>query len=301
MLHQSQKTFILKYMNEGLLHARTMQQLELFLKQPSQFVLVTGPDGAGKNLFLHYLAKKILKKSEGTYKHKIIELGLEKPPSIEETRQLKRELHRKAAGDNEVNRVIIINKLSEMGQEAQNALLKVLEDIPESTISMAGARQPSNVLPTIRSRVTQQIDLLPVSLDEALKYFSNNNHSHETITSAWQMSGGRAELLRAILENDQHPMQDSVEIAKKLLKASTFEKLTLINDINKKDRTDIEQLITTLRMMAHSAIRNLSNKNTSNDAYMAWLNVSRQSLIAQQQLLSNAQTKMVLTNLCINI
>lgn len=49
-------------------------------------------------------------------------------------------------------RIVIVDAADEMNQSAANAILKLLEEPPESAILLLVAHQPSRLLPTIRSR-----------------------------------------------------------------------------------------------------------------------------------------------------
>lgn len=66
-------------------------------------------------------------------------------------------------------RIVVISRAQAMNPEAANALLKVLEEPPESTILILTADQTSDLLPTIVSRC-QQIRFNPISRKNITSY-----------------------------------------------------------------------------------------------------------------------------------
>ncbi len=69
-------------------------------------------------------------------------------------------------------RVIIMTEAEKMNQEASNALLKSLEEPPESTMFILTTRQHSDMLPTILSRC-QHVGFNPVSSEKIAVYIQN--------------------------------------------------------------------------------------------------------------------------------
>jgi len=70
-------------------------------------------------------------------------------------------------------RVVVISQAQAMNPEAANALLKVLEEPPGSTILILTAEQTSDLLPTIVSRC-QQIRFNPISRKSIASYLTQN-------------------------------------------------------------------------------------------------------------------------------
>ena len=62
-------------------------------------------------------------------------------------------------------RVVIVFRAHEMGVQAQNALLKLLEEPPERMVLILCADRPDSMLPTIVSRC-QQVRLMPMAEEE---------------------------------------------------------------------------------------------------------------------------------------
>jgi len=107
-------------------------------------LIFSGPSGVGKKL----VAQKLLKHLAGPLNVKVI--GEEKPPTIEEVRELSRWLSLKP-GEGE-KKGAVIDKAELMRGEAANALLKTLEEPPEYGYIVLITSNENALLPTIRSR-----------------------------------------------------------------------------------------------------------------------------------------------------
>src|SRR5690606_30390330 len=91
---------------------------------------------------------------------------------IESVRELQQFLKLKvpAAAGPAINRVVIIIRAERMRGEAQNALLKTLEEPPAGTCLILTTESSEQLLSTIVSRC-QELTVLPVSEAQAAEYF----------------------------------------------------------------------------------------------------------------------------------
>ncbi|MEE1007124.1 MAG: DNA polymerase III subunit delta' [Acutalibacteraceae bacterium] len=86
-------------------------------------------------------------------------------------------------------RVFVIDKADSMNEQAQNALLKVLEEPPADIIFILIAESAAALLDTIISRCTV-LSLVPPETDEALGYLRKNTEfSEEQIREALGVAG----------------------------------------------------------------------------------------------------------------
>jgi len=92
-------------------------------------------------------------------------------------------------------RVAIVTEADHMNQSAGNALLKILEEPPDSTLLILTAEQPFNLLPTIISRC-QQLRFRPLSRTEIVEVLARHHgvdaNQATTIASLCAGSVGRA-------------------------------------------------------------------------------------------------------------
>src|SRR5690606_17555740 len=110
---------------------------------------------------------------------------------IEEIRGLQQFLKLKVPKRGGINRIVVIARAERMRHEAQNALLKTLEEPPAGTMLILTAETSERLLPTIVSRC-QELAILPVSLKQAENYFRNKGLSGVKIAGAHALSMGQA-------------------------------------------------------------------------------------------------------------
>ncbi len=153
--------------------------------------LFVGSDGIGKFLFAKEFANMILCNSEDFLtkpcKHctsciqfssdnhpdfMVIDLEDGKNIKIEQIRYLQEKIAEKPIVSSK--KVYIINNSDFMTKEAQNCLLKTLEEPPEYAIIILVLSNENKLLNTIISRCTK-IFFQALSNSEILEYFSNNN------------------------------------------------------------------------------------------------------------------------------
>lgn len=88
-------------------------------------------------------------------------------------------------------KIIIINNIDEATVQAQNKILKTLEEPAKSVIFFLTAKNESKILPTIISR-TRKINLSPISTDEIKKYISKlpNRYENKLLETALTYGDG---------------------------------------------------------------------------------------------------------------
>jgi DNA polymerase-3 subunit delta' len=107
--------------------------------------LFCGPEGVGKRL----VGRLLLEEITGSPLN-VLELGVEKPITVEEVRELSRWLFLKPQSGK--GKGVIIDNAELMRSESANALLKTLEEPPEYGYIILITRNEEGLLPTIRSR-----------------------------------------------------------------------------------------------------------------------------------------------------
>ena len=70
-------------------------------------------------------------------------------------------------------KIFIINNFNKATVQAQNKLLKSIEEPPKNVIFLINATSLESILPTIQSR-TQKFELLPLNTNVLKEYFNNN-------------------------------------------------------------------------------------------------------------------------------
>jgi DNA polymerase-3 subunit delta' len=218
-----------------LLNPKTHKQIDRYLMKPAHALLITGHAGSGKKTISRYIASKLTainddKLNEYPYFKMVSKPKDKQEIPIDTIRIVIRDLRLKPVYSREGNlaRIVLIEGADDLSEEAQNALLKAIEEPPPSTFFLLTTPSDSNVLPTIASR-TIKLPILPVSLADARQFYSSR-FPDSNISSAWQLSQGGVGLMDALLKEDQtHPLKIAVDSAKKLLRMNLYERVLFID------------------------------------------------------------------------
>lgn len=220
-----------------LLHPKTEARIEEFALQPFAAVLITGQAGSGKQAVARQLAGRILdiqaeKLSSYPYFTHLRKPEDKKEIPIDNVRQVIKEMRLKPviSGRRQAKRVILIENAGNLSEEAQNALLKSLEEPGSDTVFILTAETETGLLPTIVSRV-QKLAVTPVDAGMAARYFGNSN-SAGNIESAWQLSQGAAGLLSALLTDEGHPLKLTVDEAKNFLRMDRYHRTIYLDGLS---------------------------------------------------------------------
>lgn len=135
--------------------------------------LIVGPEGIGKSILARIFALKILNKDKDLNYIDIINYRPEKATfGVDEARKIIEEVSKKAfEGD---KKVIIIHKANTLTVQAQNALLKTIEDPPYGVFFIILCENLELMLETIRSRC-QIYKLTPLNKEEMLRFIETLN------------------------------------------------------------------------------------------------------------------------------
>jgi len=180
---------------ELLINVATKKLLDAYLKSPAHALLLCGESGVGLGSIANMLARE-LSESEQTVTSLLPEKGL---ISIERVRTL----YEQTRSIQDGKRVIIIDDADSMSPDAQNALLKLLEEPVENVHFVLTTHAPNQLLSTIRSRA-QAIRVL--NIDETMSKQLLANYSLDATKHAQTLflaSGRPAELTR-LAEDEEY-------------------------------------------------------------------------------------------------
>jgi replication-associated recombination protein RarA len=284
-------------MTELVLNPVTRQQLADFTATPSHAVILVGPTGSGKNTLAIKLAEAILGLKAGSFQDHPYQIVIAsedgKAIGIEAVRELEHFLSLKVPGRSTYDRAIIIDNAQLLTTEAQNALLKTLEEPPQGTFLVLTATSDQALLPTIRSRA-QSISVKRPNSDNITDYFQAKNFDNTAIKQAYAVSGGLTGLMQALLEQTDHPLIQATEKARQLLSQSAYERLLMVDELSKQRQLALDTTFI-LQQMAH-----VSLQRASGDAAKKWQAVLGASYQASEALSANAQPKLALTKLMLS-
>lgn len=286
-----------------VLHANTKAQLNALANNPPHAILLAAPGGSGKLTVAQNLVAKILNVDVSriaTHQYvKIVTAADKKTISIEDVRNLQKFMQLKTIGKSRLRRAVIIEQAEHLTTEAQNALLKLLEEPPADTIIVLTAGHIRALLPTIRSRV-QLVNLVTPGKEHLVEHFKALGYSNENIAKAYFLSGGLPGLMSSLLNEDtEHPLAASVVQAKQLLQQTTFEKLAGIEKLSKQ-KEEAWNTIDAMQRIAHVALNQAAERG-NNGTTDQWHRVQKHSFTAKEELQKNANTKLVLTKLLLRV
>jgi DNA polymerase III subunit delta' len=251
----------------------------------------------GKKSVAEYIAARILSVSENhlnEYPYIKIISGGDKAISIDVIRETESFLKLKVPSKRSVSRVVIIEDGHTMTGEAQNALLKTLEEPPSDTIIITTSISKEAVLPTIASRA-QNIAVHAPPISELKVYFESQGHQASKVSQAIAMSGGLPGLIYALLTDEKHPLAIAANEVKVILNASAFERLTVL-DRTSKDKQLLEDVIFIMQQMAH-----ISLQKAEAEQARRWQRILEESLTASERLLKHGQPKLTALHLALHL
>jgi len=280
-----------------LIHPRTRKLLLSVLEKQSQGILLAGEVGAGKKYLGLNLAAEILGidsiESLNKYPYFVCIDPEEPSITIEAVRALRKLLTLKTPSANPgIQRVFLIVDADRMKAEAQNALLKTLEEPPADTCIILTSNATKSLLPTITSRV-QIIEVLPVPTEAAEDFYKGSKPM--SIKSAHALSRGNAALLNALATDEDHELKQSVEEAKSILSAPISERISKV-DVLSKDKVATQRLCDALMRIAHAALLQASTSNKEKQA-QKWHKTLSSTEKAVRALKKNANVKLTLDEL----
>jgi DNA polymerase-3 subunit delta' len=298
-------------MDELALHPQTRLQLQRYKTHPTHALLLRGAEGMGKRYIALTLMHNMLRlQSDADIEAAVLhypyfkEVVPEKDKTsigIEAIRELQHFTSLKLPGAIDTLRIIFIPEAQTITGEAQNALLKLLEEPPQNTHFILTASSEQLLLPTIRSRL-QSLAVHRPPRESLDNLFTSQGHEAKAIQQAYFMSGGLPGLMSALLNNNDHPLKTAATTARTLLQAGQFERLCIVDELAKK-RSETLQVLLVLRHMSQAAIEQAANTGSEagTKRIRQWHKVLQASYDAEKAYSVSAQSKLVLDNLMLNL
>lgn len=295
-----------------VLHATTSQHIGRYLGQPAHALIITGPAGSGKDAVAQHIARGLTGHANGedmaSYAYyKVVTPEKDKSSiGIEAVRDLQHfaKLKVPGAAGQTTWRIVHITQAQGLSTEAQNALLKLLEEPPADTVFLLTSTSEQSLLPTIRSR-SQLLAVHRPARADLEAHFSTAGHDTAAIGQAYMLSGGLPGLMQALLADSDHPLKQSVQNARQLLQMTQFERLAKVDSLAK-DKAEAQQVLFVLRQMAGAALEQSAAKAATNPAaadkaIRQWHKVLRAVNEAEQAYSVSAQAKLSLTHFMLSL
>jgi DNA polymerase III delta prime subunit len=283
-------------MLKGVFHPKTSMALDQAISSNHHVIALIGPYGAGKGFAAQELAKGLL--GEFYAAHRVYTLvPTQNSIGIDAVRTIQAQLKLKASGTAPIRRVIIIEDAQYLTIEAQNALLKTLEETTEETRIIMTLTHKTAVLPTVMSRV-QAVEVLPLSQAscQSLAATVAAAATPEETKKAALISGGYAGLFVALLQEPSHLLVESVRTAKNFLSSSQHARLLMVGQLAG-DKSGVELFIFALKRVLSSAMRNSAKPE---QVVLAAKKLQR-VYSYEASLTSNPNLKLLLTDMALGL
>ena len=273
----------------------TKRWIDAFLEHPKSTLLIEcgGDSRSGDDI-----ANQICMELSSSSHIPIVRIGLgdKKSIGIDDVRELQKSMQLKANSDGEYTRFVIIQDAEKLTVEAQNSLLKLIEELPNKTILIIVSNDTESLLETVKSRCFH-LPVLPISEVQAIEYGEYNGHDQNKVTKAYLLSGGYPTKFIDLLNTDD-PLYELVDISKKFIGDSIFERQIFLQSLaSPKSTYSYSDFSHALKLTAKSGMRFAGNSTTKNH----WKNILQAVIRADSQVDRNVSEKLALLSLSVSI
>jgi hypothetical protein len=279
-----------------VLHPAASAQLDTFVTTPSHAVLLSGAVGSGKTHIAEAIGLQLLGTTTQSIENQAYLRNLRPQKGsigIEQIRELTTFFRLSAPGHGRVRRVAVIQDADTMGHEAQNALLKLLEEPPEASVLVLTSSRPQTLLATIRSR-TQLLQLPSPDKATLLAHFISKGYSETTIRGALLRSGANIAAAEQLLSNSTDTPDTTLDLVKQVLGGTSYDRMLLVDGLAKQKETAL-QFVDTLATVAMASLEASAAKGVTN--LSRWNDVLAAAHTAQEAFERSGNAKLVLTEL----
>ncbi len=276
-----------------LVNKITKKWLQAFIKDPKSSIILSSYSTESGIKIANYIYKSLIKTKGSPLM--IISSYENKSIGIDDIRNLRSSLNLKANSTNDtISRIACIANAEALTVEAQNALLKLLEELPDKTLVILIKASGKELLSTIKSRC-YNIDILAIEKDVAVLYGQSKGYTKQDTVKAYALSEGDPSMFVKYLNSELDSIGPT-DTAKEFLRMSVFDRQSVLKDISK-SKQDSAELTKSLSLIARSGMENSSSLTTKK----RWRNILKNTNKASELLNKNVPVKLVMLSLSVDI
>lgn len=192
-------------------------------------------------------------------------------------------------------RIAVIKNADILTTDAQNALLKLMEELPNRTLLLLVCKHAEDLLPTVKSR-SFKLAVLPITKDQAIEYATTRNIPADTASTLYTLAEGKWSLFQSLIVDKEHVLHSHIKLIKKFVSASVFERQQILKEVSKTDSASndfMSLLELTVKAAMHNAVNDVQLR--------AWKERLRIVLHAKKQMQERVSPKLVLLSLSIQL
>jgi DNA polymerase-3 subunit delta' len=288
-------------MTQLVLHTTSAADVARAIAHPPHALLITGLTGMGKEGVAREIAAQVLGLDTVALDNSVqfLDVRPEKGEAfgIDTVRNIRHfmTLRSTSAKPGAIVRIAVLSNAHTMTKEAQNALLKLLEEPPADSMLILTATSEQALLPTIVSR-SQVLPLVKPERDVLAKHFVALGKSSDDVELVLRISGGLPGLAASMLnEAQEHPLARAATTARSLVQQTAFERLCTVESLAK-EREFCLDLCSILQQMAHLALQQASSATTAR-----WQRILESAYDCQIALERRVNTKLAMTRLMLSL
>lgn len=289
-----------KTIPEPIMHPATAKLLKGVIASPPNSLGLIGEEGMGKTTLAQWLIRNLtnnqnLQLNDSPY-CKLITTGDKTSIALEQIREINKFVKLKTTGINKLRRFVVIENADLMTSEAQNALLKLLEEPPVDTMIILTIDNPQNIFPTVMSRIVIVVIKKPSKDQVRIKL----NISPKDFDKLYTLAGGLPGLLQSIASNpENHSLIVALDKVRSVLAQKSYGRLISVTELSS-DKAETKLFLDVLDRLAKVSVEAAVNKDDGLSADR-WLKILGATAEAQEALSLNANAKLTLTDLFLNL
>lgn len=234
-----------------LLHKQTLARLKDMADEPSQGYLFVAPPGSGKRLVADRLAKHWSNGNVG-YVHIIEPSGAS--IGIDQVHAIRPLLSQRVSEG--TRQVIVFDQAAKLTLEAQSSLLKALEEPRVRTTFVLLTEDSSQLLPTVRSRLTE-VTFTAIDQNQLIKWAQDNFElSPDEARRGYHIGGGTPGGIANVADSSSGTAT-SLETARRFLQSDPYTRVKIVSDLQGQNRAEIREFIMMLAKLISAALNNL--------------------------------------------